>query len=224
MRSRGGPRAAAFIERWTAITAPPLVPELRLHLATEVTPLWKATETKLRRAGIPPSEPPYWAFAWAGGQALARRVLDEPALVAGRRVLDFAAGSGLVAIAAAKAGAAAVTAVDVDTFAQAAMHLNAALNGVSLEILLGDLTAGAEARWEVILAGDVFYDPEMTERVLPWLRAQAAGGATVLIGDPKRFASYGPDRGVEEVGRCVVPTSLELEGREARETRILRLR
>lgn len=201
-----------------------MVPEIRLHLATEVTPLWKATETKLRRAGIPPSEPPYWAFAWVGGQALARRVLDEPALVAGRRVLDFAAGSGLVAIAAAKAGAASVTAVDVDPLAHDAILLNAALNGVALEVLLGDLTDDAEARWEVILAGDVFYDPEMTRRVLPWLRAQAAAGATVLIGDPKRFASYSPDRGVEEVGRCVVPTSVDLEGREAREARILRLR
>ena len=136
MRARGGPKKAAFIVRWTAITAPPMVPEIRLHLATEVTPLWKATETKLRRAGIPPSEPPYWAFAWVGGQALARRVLDEPTLVAGRRVLDFAAGSGLVAIAAAKAGAASVTAVDVDPLAHDAILLNAALNGVALEVLL----------------------------------------------------------------------------------------
>jgi len=211
---------AAFILRQTTVAAPPLVPELRLFLATEVTPLWEATEEALAEAGVPP---PYWAFAWAGGQALARYVLDHPALVSGRRVLDFASGSGLVAIAAARAGAGEVTAVDVDPFAGTAARLNATLNGVSIAALHEDLTARAGAGpWELILAGDVCYERAMTGRVLPWLRAQAAAGATVLIGDPGR--AYCPEDGVEELGRCEVPTSLDLEGRDARETRILRLR
>src|SRR5437764_5029635 len=131
---------ADFVRQKTAITAPPLVPEIRLHLATEVTPIWQATEESLARNGLPP---PFWAFAWAGGQSLARYVLDHPETVAGREVLDFGSGSGLVAIAAAKAGAARVTAADIDPFAAAAITLNAALNGVAVSVRAGYRLAGA---------------------------------------------------------------------------------
>lgn len=211
---------AAFVLRQTTPAAPPLVPELRLFLATEVTPLWEATEDELAEAGVPP---PYWAFAWAGGQALARYVLDHPEVVAGRRVLDFATGSGLVAIAASRAGAGEVTAADIDPFAGTAVRLNAKLNGVKIAFRAEDLTEGGVDRaWDVILAGDVCYERAMTERVLPWLRAQVAAGAAVLIGDPGRL--YCPTDGADELWRCEVPTSLDLEGREAKETRILRLR
>src|SRR5271169_315105 len=135
---------ARFIQHNTAIVAPPLVPEILLHLATEVTPIWQATEETLAQGAVPP---PYWAFAWAGGQALARYLLDHPATVAGRAVLDFGAGSGLVAIAAAKAGAASVTAADVDHFAAAAIAANAALNGVAIEVVTADLSDGDKRFW-----------------------------------------------------------------------------
>jgi predicted nicotinamide N-methyase len=156
----------AFIEASTVVGAPPLVPDLRLHLATEVTPLWQATERQLAQEGL---DPPFWAFAWAGGHALARYLADTPALVRGRRVLDVATGSGLVAIAAARAGAASVVAVDRDPVAVVAVGLNAALNGVEVEARCVDPLAGEdppefEKAWastEVILAGDVCYDREM---------------------------------------------------------------
>ncbi|WP_437616342.1 50S ribosomal protein L11 methyltransferase [Sorangium sp. So ce834] len=211
--------AAAFVARETAVASPPLVPEVRLHLATEVTPLWHATEAALARAGVPP---PYWAFAWAGGQALARYLLDRPAAVAGKRVLDLAAGGGIVAIAAVLAGAARVSAADIDPFAAAALALNAALNGVTVDVIAEDLTASAApGAWDVIVAGDIFYERAMVDRMLPWLRRQAAGPADVLVGDPGR--AYCPSEGVEELARCLVPTSLDLEGRETREARVLRL-
>ncbi|WP_437282614.1 50S ribosomal protein L11 methyltransferase [Sorangium sp. So ce375] len=212
-------RAAAFVARETAVACPPFVPEVRLHLATEVTPLWHATEAALARAGVPP---PYWAFAWAGGQALARFLLDHPATVSGKRVLDLACGGGVVAIAAAFAGAARVSAADIDPFAAAALRLNAALNDVDVDVINEDLTASAEAgAWDVIVAGDVCYERAMVERVLPWLRRQAARAAAVLVGDPGR--AYCPSEAVEELARYQVPTSLDLEGRERRETRVLRL-
>ncbi|WP_437581152.1 class I SAM-dependent methyltransferase [Sorangium sp. So ce887] len=211
--------AAAFVARETAVASPPLVPEVRLHLATEVTPLWHATEAALARAGVPP---PYWAFAWAGGQALARYLLDHPAAVSGKRVLDLAAGGGVVAIAAVRAGAAHVSAADIDPFAAAALQLNAALNGVAVDVITEDLTASAaRGAWDVIVAGDIFYERAMVDRMLPWLRRQAAGTAAVLVGDPGR--AYCPSEGVEELARCLVPTSLDLEGREGREARVLRL-
>ncbi|MGK3993929.1 class I SAM-dependent methyltransferase [Sorangium sp. So ce1024] len=212
-------RAAAFVARETAVDCAPFVPEVRLHLATEVTPLWHATEAALARAGVPP---PYWAFAWAGGQALARYVLDHPAAVSGKRVLDLAAGGGVVAIAAARAGAAHVIAADIDPFAAAALRLNAALNGVAIDVTTEDLTAGAAGgAWDVIVAGDVCYERAMVDRVLPWLRRQARGAAAVLVGDPGR--AYCPTEGVEELARYLVPTSLDLEGRAHREARVLRL-
>jgi predicted nicotinamide N-methyase len=207
----------AFIRRETAIASPPLVPEIRLHLATEITPIWQATETTLAHEGLPP---PYWAFAWPGGQALARTILDDPSIVAGKRVLDFAAGSGLVAIAAAKAGAASVIAAEIDRFAAAAIALNAALNGVVVPVTLEDVV-GEAGPWDLVLAGDVCYERPMAERVTAWLRSLVASGIEVMIGDPGR--SYLPKSGLVEVARHRVPTSLELEDRTERETVIWRL-
>lgn len=204
---------ADFVRRNTMVEAPPLVPEIRLHLATEVTPLWQATEESLARGAVPP---PYWAFAWAGGQALARYLLDNPQILAGRTVLDFGSGSGLVAIAAAKSGARHVTAAESDHFAAAAIAVNAALNAIPLAVTTADLVGSADCRWEVVTAGDVCYEREMAERVVPWLRALADQGCVVLLGDPGR--AYLPSAGLVERARYRVPTSRELEDRDERET------
>jgi predicted nicotinamide N-methyase len=204
--------AASFVRRETVIASPPLVPEIRLHLASEVVPLWQATETDLAKQGLPP---PYWAFAWPGGQALARHLLDHPEIVRGVRVLDFAAGSGLGAIAAAKAGAATVAAAEIDRFAIAAIGLNAALNGVGIETIERDIV-GESGSWDVILAGDVCYERPMAERVGQWLATMAAYGRRVLMGDPGR--NYLPQHGLTEIARYQVPTSLDLEDRNQRET------
>ncbi len=201
-----------FVLAETVIATPPLVPEIRLHLASEVVPLWQATETNLTERGLPP---PYWAFAWPGGQALARHLLDHPDLVRGKRVLDFAAGSGLAAIAAAKAGAASTAAAEIDRFAIAAIGLNAKLNGVGLETIEADIL-GQAGGWDVVLAGDVCYERPMAERVGQWLGRLAAGGTQVLMGDPGR--NYLPATGLREVARYQVPTSLDLEDRISRET------
>jgi predicted nicotinamide N-methyase len=200
---------ALFIRRNTAIVAPPLVPEIRLHLATEVTPIWQASEDSLARGAVPP---PFWAFAWAGGQALARYLLDNPQVVAGRELLDFGAGSGLVAIAAAKAGAARVAAAEIDHFAAAAIAINAALNGVTIEVVTTDLSDGDKRFWKLVTAGDICYEQPMAERALRWLRRLAGRGSTVLLGDPGR--AHLPGVGLCELARYVVPTSTELEGRE----------
>ena len=203
---------AIFVRRNTAIAAPPLVPEIRLHLATEITPIWQASEETLARSGLPP---PYWAFAWAGGQALARYLIDHPEAVAGRSVLDFGAGSGLVAIAAAIAGAASVAAAEIDPFAAAAIAANAALNEVAVAVTTADVLDVGDAPWEVVTAGDVCYERPMADRVTAWLRVLAARGALVLLGDPGR--TYLPGTGLVERARYLVPTSLELEDREIRE-------
>jgi len=155
-----------------------VVPEIRLHLATEITPIWRATEETLARSAVPP---PFWAFAWAGGQALARYLLDHPQEVAGRVVLDFGSGSGLVAIAAAKAGAAHVLAAEIDHFAAAAIAANAALNEVSVTVTTVDLIDTADLCWEVVTAGDICYEQPMADRVTAWLRLLAKGGKLVLI-------------------------------------------
>ncbi len=210
--------AAAFIRANTAVAVPPLVPEIRLHLAGEITPLWHATEQTLARDQLPP---PYWAFAWAGGQALARHVLDHPTLVRGRRVLDFGAGSGLLALAAAKAGAAAVTAAEIDPFAAAAIALNAALNEVEVEIETADVIGRRPAPWEVILVGDMCYERPLAERLTAWLRAVGAEGALVLLGDPGR--NYLPREGLAALARYTVPTPLDLEDRATREGVVWRL-
>ena len=201
---------AEFVRANTIVAAPPLVPEIRLHLASEITPLWHATEASLAKAQLPP---PYWAFAWAGGQALARHILDHPELVRRRAVLDFGAGSGLVAIAAAKSGA-RVTAAEIDAFAAAAIALNAALNEVEIAIERADVIGREPAPWDVVLAGDMCYERPLAERLSHWLRALAARGVTVLLGDPGR--AYLPSGGLEAIGRYDVPTTLELEDRTSR--------
>jgi predicted nicotinamide N-methyase len=193
------------------------VPELSLHLASEVVPLWQATETSLAQSGLPP---PYWAFAWPGGQALARHILDRGVQFRGERVLDLAAGCGIAGIAAAKAGA-AVEASEIDRFAVAAIRLNAEANDVSLTVIERDLLDDAPGGWSIILAGDLCYERPMAERVIRWLRANAEAGARVLLGDPGR--AYRPEQGLEPVARYLVPTSLDLEDRLERETFIWRI-
>ena len=202
----------AFVLGNTEIKSPPLVPEIRLHLATEVTPIWQATEESLSRGPVPP---PFWAFAWAGGQALARYLLDNPAIVAGREVLDIGSGSGIVAIAAAMAGAARAVAAEIDPFAAAAIALNAPLNGVALSIETRDLLDRGAAGWQVALAGDICYEEPMSSRATAFLRRIAMRGRLALLGDPGR--AYLPRDGLAERARYVVPTSRELEDREARE-------
>ena len=206
-----------FIRANTALVAPPLVPQIRLHLATEVVPLWHLTEEELQAQGVPP---PYWAFAWAGGQALARYVLDHPKIVAGKDVLDFGSGSGLVAIAAAKAGAEPVTAADIDPFAQAAIRMNAIANSAILSTTTSDLI-DSDGNWRVILVGDMCYERPLAERLLAWLTDRAKHGASVLLGDPGR--SYFPKGGVEKLITYRVQTTRDLEDREIRETSVYRL-
>ena len=207
-----------FVRAHTIVATAPLVPEIALHLASEITPIWQATEEWLRARNI---EPPFWAFAWPGGQATARLLLDEPARVAGRCVLDFAAGCGIAAIAAAMSGAALVEAAEIDPLALAAVRLNAALNDVHVATPEGDIV-GSDCRWDVILAGDVCYEAPMTAHILPWLRAMAASGAEVLLADPGR--AYLPREGLDPVTRLSVPTTLELEDRTRREVTLFRLR
>lgn len=207
----------AFIRDNTALIAPPHVPEIVLHLADEAHELWRRTEEELEAIGLPP---PFWAFAWAGGQGLARHVLDNPHLVAGKRVLDFATGSGLVAIAAAKAGAASVLAADIDPFATAAVRLNAEANGVSVGFT-GDDLVGTPGDWDVVLAGDVFYDRAFAERLLPWFEALSARGATVLVGDPGR--AYLPKDRLAALAAYEVPVTRALEDAEVKRTTVWRL-
>lgn len=208
---------AAFIARETSVMSVPHVPEIRLHVAHEAILLWQRTEEELEEMGLPP---PFWAFAWAGGQGLARYVLDNPAIVAGQRVLDFASGSGLVAIAAMMAGASACEGAEIDEFAVEAIALNAGLNGVSVTPRLGDVI-GLDEGWDVILAGDVCYEQGMASRVIGWLERLQARGATVLIGDPGR--SYLPKARLEECASYRVKTVGALEDNEIKKTSVWRL-
>jgi predicted nicotinamide N-methyase len=203
-----------FITTNAALMTPPLVPEIALYLATEVVPLWRATEDELAQSGVPP---PYWAFAWAGGQALARYVLDHPQIVRGKRVLDIGAGSGLVGLAAARAGAAQVLAADIDAFACAAIRLNAAANGCDIMVTEEDLI-GASPAWDVILVGDLFYERPLAERLLAWLDPLRI---PALLGDPGR--NYFPTTRVEKLASYSVQTTRDLEDREIRETGVYRL-
>jgi predicted nicotinamide N-methyase len=205
-----------FIRANCRVGRSPLVPEIALYLATEITPIWQATEDWLRERAL---APPYWAFAWPGGQALARHMLDHPAAVAGRRVLDFAAGGGIAAIACAQAGAAMVEAAEIDDLARAAIRANASENDVEVLVTEGDVV-GAACRWDVILCGDVCYEAPMTGRIMPWLRDMARD-AQVWIADPGR--AYLPKAGLSRVARYVVPTSLELEDRREREVGVYRV-
>jgi predicted nicotinamide N-methyase len=208
----------AFIRAETRILPVPHAREIRLHLADEATELWQKTEDELGEIGLPP---PFWAFAWAGGQALARYVLDYPALVAGRRVLDVATGSGLVAIAAAIAGASSVEATDIDAFATAAVTLNAEENHVAVTPRLGDVV-GTDEGWDAVLAGDIFYDRDIAARMTEWLLALQRRGATVLVGDPGR--SYLPKDRLEELACYRVPVTRALEDAEIKVSRVWRFR
>ncbi|MDB5570206.1 MAG: nicotinamide N-methylase [Hyphomicrobiales bacterium] len=209
---------ARFIRQHTRLLPVPHAPEIVLHVADEATALWQKTEDELGEIGLPP---PFWAFAWAGGQALARYVLDNPALVRGRCVLDFASGSGLVAIAAAKAGAAHVAACDIDAFAASAMEINAAANGVTLHPVCADIV-GTDAGWDVALAGDVSYERDMAARVTGWLGALSQRGALVLIGDPGR--SYLAKDVLDSVAEYSVPVTRDLEDADVKRTRVWRFR
>lgn len=200
----------AFIRDHTVLATAPLVPEITLHLATEVTPLWQATEAFLAATNMPP---PFWAFAWPGGQALARYLLDNPDVVRGKRVLSFAAGSGIDAIAAKLSGAATVAANEIDDFALAAIDLNARVNGVTLECLGGDVI-GTLGPWDVVIAGDVCYEKPMAERAAAWFRALTANGATVYAADPGR--TYLPLTGHSKLADYVVPVPRDLEDRDTR--------
>ncbi|MBN9046491.1 MAG: methyltransferase [Rhizobiales bacterium] len=208
------PRARAFILANTALQAPPHVPEIRLHLADEAHDLWRRTEEELATIGLPP---PFWAFAWAGGQGVARHVLDHPETVADRTVLDFASGSGLVAIAAVKAGARRVVASDIDPFAKPAIGINAAANGVDVTVTLEDLI-GRDDGWDVVLAGDVFYDRPLADRLVPWFTQLAGRGATVIVGDPGR--AYLPKDRLRRLASYEVPVTRALEDAEVKRTTV----
>ena len=205
-----------FIATNTRLLAPPLVPEIRLHLAEESLPIWRKTEEELGELNVPP---PYWAFAWAGGQALARYLLDNPEITRGRRVFDLGAGSGLTAIAAMRAGASSTLAADVDKVALAAVALNAEANSVTVATTADDLLRFPPARFcEVILVGDLFYERELAERVERFIVRAASEGAHILIGDPGR--SYFPKGRFEKVAEYRVPVTRELEDAEIKQTAV----
>jgi predicted nicotinamide N-methyase len=207
----------AFIVSHTTMVTAPFVPEVLLHTGGAAMELWEAAALADERLPVPP---PYWAWPWAGGQALARYVLHAPEVVRGRWVLDVGAGGGVVAIAAALAGAARVTAVDIEPYAIEACRLNARANEVDLDLLEADVI-GTDAGWDVVLAGDVWYDAELADRMVPWLRNLAARGATVLTGDLGR--AYLPGDGLAELARYTVPTLVDLEDVPEKEARVLRL-
>ncbi|MGO4572173.1 class I SAM-dependent methyltransferase [Microvirga sp. 2TAF3] len=209
---------AAFIHAETRLRPVPHAPEIALHVADEATELWQKTEEELGEIGLPP---PFWAFAWAGGQALARYILDHPETVRGRRVLDFASGSGLVAIAAMKAGAAEVTACDIDAFAVTAISLNAEANEVALTPIQADLV-GQDRGWDVVLAGDICYERDLAARVADWLFGLSERGATVLIGDPGR--SYLPKSRLEMLAQYEIPVTRTLEDSDIKKTSVWRFR
>lgn len=211
-RQTSGADIDAFIGANTEILTPPLVPEIRLYLATEMTPIWQATEEELETRDL---APPFWAFCWPGGQALARHVLDTPEVVRDRHVLDFASGCAVSGIAAAMAGARRTIANDIDEMAIAAARLNAQLNSVKLDVCADDLVEDGADGFDVILAGDIFYERTPSRAIERFLRERAAAGATVLIGDPGR--TYLPRDGLREVARFDVPTSRDLEDRDMRE-------
>jgi len=202
-----------FILQNTRLQAPPHTPELKLYLADEITPIWRLTEEALGRIGL---APPFWAFAWAGGQALARYLLDHPREVAGQRVIDFATGSGIVAIAAARAGAHGARAADIDPFCSAAVALNAEVNGVLIAFTCADLLEAPPPCADMILAADICYEAPLAERVMAWLRTAHDAGTRVLIGDPGR--TYFPKTGLAQLAEYRVPTTRELEDIEVKRT------
>ncbi len=207
---------ASFVRANTLRATPSLIPEMSLYLAAEITPIWQATERWLAENNV---APPFWAFAWAGGQGLARYILDHPDTVAGRRILDFAAGCGLVSIACAMAGALSVEAAEIDPLSVAAVQLNAELNGVVVNTYLGDVV-GTTCRWDLILCGDVCYEAPMTEHIMPWLISMSEQ-TEVWLADPGR--SYLPSQGLTRFARYIVPTTLEIEDRSEREVVLYRV-
>jgi predicted nicotinamide N-methyase len=207
-----------FVRANTGLMTPPHVPEIRLHLADEAHDLWLKTEEELAEIGLPP---PFWAFAWAGGQGLARYILDHPETVSGRQVLDFATGSGLVAIAAKMAGAARVLAADIDPWAETAVCLNAEANQVAVDFEGSDLVGtGVDA--DIVLAGDVFYDRGFADALLPWFQRLAEEGKTVLVGDPGR--AYLPKDRLEFCATYEVPVTRALEDSETKKTTVWKFR
>ena len=209
----------ALVRARTRLQSPPAVPELTLHLADDMDQAWSSLQAELDDGDLPP---PFWAFAWLGGQGVARHLLDHPETVGGRRVLDLATGSGLCALAARLAGAAEVDAVDVDPFAVTAVDLNARHNGLQLSARCIDLLDGDPPAVDVVLAGDVFYDAAMARRVQPWLLAAARAGAQVLVGDPGRH--YLPRALCTELSALDVPTTRALEGVDVKRVRVYALR
>ncbi|RWX75150.1 methyltransferase [Neorhizobium lilium] len=205
-----------FILANTTLMRPPHVPEIRLHLASEAHELWQKTEEDLEEIGLPP---PFWAFAWAGGQGLARFVLDHPDVVAGKSVLDFASGSGLVAIAAKLSGASGVLAADIDPWAESAIALNALENGVEI-CFTSENQIGRSTEADIILAGDVFYDRDFADVLIPWFAALAGEGKLVLVGDPGR--SYCPRERLEQLAVYEVPVTRALEDSEVKRTTVWR--
>jgi predicted nicotinamide N-methyase len=207
---------AAFIRANTRLGPVPLIPEITMFLADEAVPLWHKTEQEMGESGLPP---PFWAFAWAGGQALGRHLLDHPHSVRGKSVLDLASGSGLVAIAAMKAGAAEVAVADIDAFARAAAELNARQNNVSVSLIDTDLlTVPTSQRWDVVLAGDIFYERDTAARAFDFLQRQSAAGATILIGDPGR--SYLPQNKLHRIAEYDVPVLRDIEDAAIKRTSI----
>lgn len=211
-------RQRSFIRHWTRLASPQLVPEVRLHLADQLMPLWEALA---RDASDPELPPPYWAFAWAGGQAVARYVLDHQELVGGRSVVDLATGSGLCAIAALLAGAREVLAIDIDPWARDAVALNASANGLHVPFSADDPLGDDPPDAEVILAGDIGYEWTLADRGVAWLRRAAARGATVLIGDPERH--HLPHEGLVALDVRDVPTTLDLEQVTSKRTTVYRV-
>lgn len=203
----------AFILEHTRLQAPPHAPELRLHLADEITPVWRLTEEELGAMGLPP---PFWAFAWAGGQGVARWVLDHPEEVRGRRVLDVACGGGIAGLAAMKAGAAEAVGADIDPFCGAAVALNAEANGVAMDSVQADLLDGPAPEADVVLAGDLFYERPLAERAFAWLRRAHEAGSRVILGDPGR--TYFDRTGLVQLADYTVPTTRELEDAEVKRT------
>lgn len=214
----GMSRPADFIRANTRLLPVPLVPEIRLHLAEESMPIWQKSEEELGRANVPP---PYWAFAWAGGQALARYLLDNRRVVAGRSVLDLGAGSGLTAIAGMRAGAARVLAADVDAYALSAIALNAEANGVAVETSGADLLDAPNHAFETVVVGDMFYERGLAEKVLSFIEAARDSGADVVVGDPRR--SYFPKGRFRQVAEYSVPVTRDLEDVEIKRTAVWRL-
>lgn len=210
--------AVDFIRVNTRLMSPPLVPEIKLHLAAETLPIWQKTEEQLGAMNVPP---PYWAFAWAGGQALSRFILDTPLLMAGRRVLDLGSGSGISAIAAVKAGAASVLANDIDALSATAIAMNAEANGVHLATSSADLLANPLGPFDTILVGDLFYERTLANRVLNFIEAAGAVGVTVFVGDPQR--NYFPSGRFAAAASYNVPVTRDLEDSDIKPTTVWRL-